>query len=84
MHQEHRIGPYDSLVAGAVIVEDLYCISLRRDAVTGDLLEHDGRRDDRADGVAACPAVADGITIDFVHDVVLAICLETSCPKRHE
>lgn len=50
-------------------------------SVGGDFLDHDGRGLDRRDGVSAVAAVAQGVGVDFVEGVVLAVrwVLEVRC-----
>ena len=70
---ERQARRLDQGPVGIVAVEDLHGVADGRDAVGGELLEHDGRGDDGVDAVAAVAAVPDVVAVDLVDDVEGAV-----------
>lgn len=67
-------GGLDQGAIGGGAVEQLFGAGDERVAVGGgDLLDHDGGGLDGRDGVAAGAAVAEGVAVDFVEEVLLAV-----------
>lgn len=69
-------GRLDKWTVCVVAVQDLNWVALQRDAVSSNGLQHDGRGYDGCDTVAAVATVADGVTVDLVHNVLRSVVVD--------
>lgn len=68
-----------SVPVGSVAVKDLYRVSNGSNTVRLNLLEHDGRWDERRNAIVAVSPVANAVAVNFIYDVAGAICVFESC-----
>lgn len=78
---ENQIRRLDkrAIPISSIAIEDLHCIPDRRDTVSANLLQQDGRGNKRLDAVVAIAPVADAVTVDFEDDVAAAVFVFEAC-----
>lgn len=78
---ENQIRRLDkrTIPISSIAIENLHRIPDRRDTVSANLLQQDGRGNQRLDAVVAIAAVADAVTVDFEDDVATAVFVFEAC-----